>query len=58
MTLHSAFYDARTTAVAVVRLHSCHLVALAIMMQGINARMLSTAQVGDVITHFDVEWGK
>ena len=58
MTLHSAFYDARTTAVAVVRLYSCHLVALAIMMQGINARMLSTAQVGDVITHFDVEWGK
>jgi len=58
MTLHSAFYDARTTAVAVVRLHSCHLVALAIMMQGINARMLSTAKFGDVITHFDVEWDK
>ena len=58
MTLDSAFYDACSTAVAVVRLHSCHLVALAIMMQGINARMLSTAEVGDVITHFDVEWGK
>jgi ribulose-5-phosphate 4-epimerase/fuculose-1-phosphate aldolase len=141
MPLHSAFYDTRSTAGAVVHLHSCHSVALsmmpdadednflppltpyaimklgkvkllpffrpgdpamgaavrglagkrcavmlanhgpvvaakdieaacnaieeledtarlAMMMRGINARMLSAAQVSDLITHFDVEWDK
>jgi|TARA_B110000977_G_scaffold30026_1_gene39282 ribulose-5-phosphate 4-epimerase/fuculose-1-phosphate aldolase len=141
MSLHSAFYDTRSTAGAVVHLHSCHSVALSMMpdadednflppytpyaimklgkvkllpffrpgdpamgaavrglagkrsavmlanhgpvvaakdieaacnaieeledtarlamlMRGINARMLSTAQVDDLITHFNVEWDK
>lgn len=141
MPLHSAFYDTRSTAGAVVHLHSCHAVALsmmpdidednflppltpyaimklgkvkllpffrpgdpamgnavrdlagkrsavmlanhgpvvaakdieaacyaieeledtaklAMMMRGVNTRMLSTAQVNDLITHFDVEWDK
>lgn len=141
MPLHSAFYDTRSTAGAVVHLHSCHSVALsmmpdadpdnflppftpyaimklgkvkllpffrpgdpamgaavrglagkrsavmlanhgpvvaakdieaacnaieeledtarlAMMMRGINARMLSTTQVDDLITHFNVEWDK
>lgn len=31
MPLHSAFYDTRSTAGAVVHLHSCHSVALSIM---------------------------
>ena len=31
MPLHSAFYDTRSTAGAVVHLHSCHSVALAMM---------------------------
>ena len=31
---------------------------LAMLMRGINARMLSTAQVDDLITHFNVEWDK
>lgn len=139
MPLHSSFYDTRSTAGAVVHLHSCHSVALsmmpdvdednflppmtpyaimklgkvkllpffrpgdpamgkavrglagkrsavmlanhgpvvaakdieaacnaieeledtarlAMMMRGVNARMLSDAQVSDLITHFDVEW--
>jgi ribulose-5-phosphate 4-epimerase/fuculose-1-phosphate aldolase len=141
MSLHSAFYETRSTAGAVVHLHSCHSVALSMMpnadednflppytpyaimklgkvkllpfyrpgdpamgaavrslagkrsavmlanhgpvvaakdieaacnaieeledtarlamlMRGINARMLSTAQVDDLITHFNVEWDK
>ena len=141
MSLHSAFYDTRSTAGAVVHLHSCHSVTLSMMpdadednflppytpyaimklgkvkllpffrpgdpamgaavrglagkrsavmlanhgpvvaakdieaacnaieeledtarlamlMRGINARMLSTAQVDDLITHFNVEWDK
>mgnify|MGYP000579939228 FL=1 len=141
MPLHSAFYDTRSSAGAVVHLHSCHAVALsmmpdanednflppltpyaimklgkvkllpffrpgdpamglavqglagkrsavmlanhgpvvaakdieaacnaieeledtarlAMMMRGINASMLSTAQVNGLITHFDVEWEK
>lgn len=139
MPLHSAFYDTRSTAGAVVHLHSCHAVAwslmpdadeenflppltpyaimklgkvkllpyfrpgdpamgdavrglagkrsavmlanhgpvvagrdveaacnaieeledtarLAMLMRGIPARMLSAAQVTDLVTHFDVEW--
>ena len=36
MALHSAFYDTRSTAGAVVHLHSCHAVALS-MMPGIDA---------------------
>ena len=35
MPLHSAFYDTRSTAGAVVHLHSCHSVALS-MMPGAN----------------------
>ena len=31
MALHSAFYDTRSTAGAVVHLHSCHSVALSVM---------------------------
>lgn len=31
MSLHSAFYDTRSTAGAVVHLHSCHSVALSLM---------------------------
>lgn len=31
MPLHSAFYDTRSTAAAVVHLHSCHSVALSMM---------------------------
>lgn len=31
MTLHSAFYDTRSTAGAVVHLHSCHSVALSLL---------------------------
>ena len=31
MPLHSAFYDTRSTAGAVVHLHSCHAVALSLM---------------------------
>ena len=31
---------------------------LAMMMRGLNARMLSNAQVDDLITHFNVEWDK
>ena len=31
MPLHSAFYDTRSTAAAVVHLHSCHSVALSLM---------------------------
>ena len=141
MPLHAAFYDTRSTAGAVVHLHSCHSVALsmmpdadadnflppftpyaimklgkvkllpffrpgdpamgaavrglagkrsavmlanhgpvvaakdieaacnaieeledtarlAMMMRGLNARMLSNAQVDDLITHFNVEWDK
>lgn len=141
MPLHSAFYDTRSSAGAVVHLHSCHAVALsmmpdanednflppltpyaimklgkvkllpffrpgdpamgsavrglagkrsavmlanhgpvvaakdieaacnaieeledtarlAMMMRGINANMLNTAQVNGLITHFDVEWDK
>jgi ribulose-5-phosphate 4-epimerase/fuculose-1-phosphate aldolase len=141
MPLHSAFYDTRSSAGAVVHLHSCHAVALsmmpdanednflppltpyaimklgkvkllpffrpgdpamgsavrglagkrsavmlanhgpvvaakdieaacnaieeledtarlAMMMRGINANMLSTAQVNGLITHFDFEWEK
>ena len=141
MPLHSAFYDTRSSAGAVVHLHSCHAVALsmmpdanednflppltpyaimklgkvkllpffrpgdpamglavrglagkrsavmlanhgpvvaakdieaacnaieeledtarlAMMMRGINANMLSAAQVNGLITHFDVEWDK
>ena len=141
MPLHAAFYDTRSTAGAVVHLHSCHSVALsmmpdadadnflppftpyaimklgkvkllpffrpgdpamgaavrglagkrsavmlanhgpvvaakdieaacnaieeledtarlAMMMRGLNARMLSNAQVDDLITHFNVGWGK
>ena len=139
MPLHSAFYDTRSTAGAVVHLHSCHSVAwsmmpvanaddflppltpygimklgrvkllpfflpgdpamgdavrglagkrsavmlanhgpvvagsdveaacnaveemeetarLAMLMRGIDARMLSDAQVRDVVTKFDIEW--
>lgn len=141
MPLHAAFYDTRSTAGAVVHLHSCHSVALsmmpdadadnflppftpyaimklgkvkllpffrpgdpamgaavrglagkrsavmlanhgpvvaakdieaacnaieeledtarlAMMMRGLNARMLSNVQVDDLITHFNVEWDK
>ena len=141
MPLHAAFYDTRSTAGAVVHLHSCHSVALsmmpdadadnflppftpyaimklgkvkllpffrpgdpamgaavrglagkrsavmlanhgpvvaakdieaacnaieeledtarlAMMMRGLNARMLSNTQVDDLITHFNVEWDK
>ena len=36
MPLHSAFYETRSTAGAVVHLHSCHAVALS-MMPGANA---------------------
>ncbi|NNE89936.1 MAG: aldolase [Silicimonas sp.] len=36
MPLHSAFYDTRSTAGAVVHLHSCHSVALS-MMPEVNA---------------------
>lgn len=139
MPLHAAFYDTRSTAGAVVHLHSCHAVAwslmpdvdadnflppltpyaimklgkvqmlpffrpgdpamgdavrglagkrsavmlanhgpvvagkdveaacnaieeledtarLAMMMQGVQARRLTPAQIKDVVTHFDVEW--
>ena len=139
MPLHAAFYDTRSTAGAVVHLHSCHSVALSMMpdadednflppltpyaimklgkvkllpffrpgdpamgtavrslagkrsavmlanhgpvvaakdieaacnaieeledtarlamlMRGINARMLNSAQVNELITHFNVEW--
>ncbi|WP_299959726.1 aldolase [uncultured Roseobacter sp.] len=139
MPLHAAFYDTRSTAEAVVHLHSCHSVAwsmmpevdpdnflppmtpyaimklgkvkllpffrpgdpamgaavrglagkrtavmlanhgpvvagkdveaacnaieeledtarLAMMMRGYDANMLSSAQVTDLVTHFDVEW--
>ena len=139
MPLHAAFYDTRSTAGAVVHLHSCHAVALslmpdvdadnflppltpyaimklgkvqllpffrpgdpamgdavrglagkrsavmlanhgpvvagkdveaacnaieeledtarlAMMMQGLRARQLTTAQINDLVTHFDVEW--
>lgn len=35
MPLHSAFYDTRSSAGAVVHLHSCHSVALS-MMPGVN----------------------
>lgn len=35
MPLHSAFYDTRSTAGAVVHLHSCHAVALS-MMPGVD----------------------
>lgn len=139
MPLHSAFYDTRSTAGAVVHLHSCHSVAwsmmpdadwdnflppltpyaimklgrvkllpfyrpgdpamgeavrglagkrsavmlanhgpvvagkdieaacnaveeledtarLAMLMRGIPARMLTPAQVTDLVTHFDIEW--
>jgi 3-dehydro-4-phosphotetronate decarboxylase len=31
MPLHTAFYDTRSTAGAVVHLHSCHSVALSMM---------------------------
>ena len=33
MPLHSAFYDTRSTAGAVVHLHSCHSVALSLLPQ-------------------------
>jgi ribulose-5-phosphate 4-epimerase/fuculose-1-phosphate aldolase len=139
MPLHAAFYDTRSTAGAVVHLHSCHSVAwslmpdvdadnflppltpyaimklgrvqmlpffrpgdpamgdavrglagkrsavmlanhgpvvagkdveaacnaieeledtarLAMMMRGLEARMLTPAQITDLVTHFDVEW--
>ena len=139
MPLHAAFYDTRSTAGAVVHLHSCHSVAwslmpdadadnflppltpyaimklgkvqmlpffrpgdpamgdavrglagkrsavmlanhgpvvagkdveaacnaieeledtarLAMMMRGVKARMLTPAQITDLVTHFDVEW--
>ena len=139
MPLHSAFYDTRSTAGAVVHLHACHSVALsmmpdadqdnflppmtpyaimklgkvkllpffrpgdpamgeavrglagkrsavmlanhgpvvagkdveaacnaieeledtarlALMMQGLGPRMLTQAQITDIVTHFDVEW--
>ncbi|WP_298919227.1 aldolase [uncultured Roseobacter sp.] len=139
MPLHAAFYDTRSTAGAVVHLHSCHAVALslmpdadaddflppltpyaimklgkvallpffrpgdpamgqavrglagkrsavmlanhgpvvagkdveaacnaieeledtarlAMMMRGIESRQLTPAQIGDLVTHFDVEW--
>jgi ribulose-5-phosphate 4-epimerase/fuculose-1-phosphate aldolase len=139
MPLHAAFYDTRSTAGAVVHLHSCHSVALsmmpdaneddflppltpyaimklgkvkllpffrpgdpamgaavrslagkrsavmlanhgpvvaakdveaacyaieeleetarlALLLNGVNARLLTTAQVTDLVTHFDVEW--
>lgn len=139
MPLHAAFYDTRSTAGAVVHLHSCHSVALsmmpevnednflppltpyaimklgkvkllpffrpgdpamgaavrslagkrsavmlanhgpvvaardveaacyaieeleetarlALLLNGVNARLLSTAQVTDLVNHFDVEW--
>lgn len=139
MPLHAAFYDTRSTAGAVVHLHSCHAVAwslmpdvdadnflppltpyaimklgkvqmlpffrpgdpamgdavrglagkrsavmlanhgpvvagkdveaacnaieeledtarLAMMMQGVQARRLTAAQIKDLVTHFDVEW--
>lgn len=36
MPLHSAFYDTRSTAGAVVHLHSCHAVALS-MMEDVDA---------------------
>lgn len=139
MPLHAAFYDTRSTAGAVVHLHSCHSVAwsmmpeadednflppytpyaimklgkvkllpffrpgdpamgtavrslagkrsavmlanhgpvvagkdveaacnmieeledtarLAMLMRGVDARMLNSAQINDLVTHFDLEW--
>ena len=29
---------------------------LALLMRGVNARMLNNAQIADIVTHFDVEW--
>ena len=29
---------------------------LAMMLRGINARMLNASQISDLVTHFDVEW--